>query len=177
MGRTLAYGVTLTLVLVVLWLVLSGYWYKPLLLSFGALAVACAMAFTVRLGLLDRETAPFLRLVRFAAYWVWLGGEIFKANIYVVRTALRPELDIRPTLVRVPVRVKSDLARATYANSITLTPGTVTLDVERDAFLVHALTPELTDLAAFADMERRVLAADGDHDGDGHVDRKAGETR
>jgi multicomponent Na+:H+ antiporter subunit E len=171
-GRTLAYAVTLVFVLVVLWLVLSGYWYKPLLLAFGALAVTCAMALTLRLGLLDRETAPFLRLGRFAAYWVWLGGEIFKANIYVVKTALKPELDIKPTMVRVPVRVKSDLARATFANSITLTPGTVTVDVEPDAFLVHALTPELTDLAGFEAMERRVLAADGDHDGDGHVDAR-----
>jgi len=169
-GRTFVYGAALVIVLAVLWLVLSGYWYNPLLLSFGGLAVTCAMALTLRLGLLDRETAPFLRLDRFMAYWVWLGGEIFKANIYVVKTSLRPELDIQPTMVRVPVSVKSDIARATFANSITLTPGTVTVDVEEDAFIVHALTPELADLSGFAAMERHVLGADGDLDGDGHVD-------
>lgn len=162
LGRNLVYSVTLIVVLAVVWLVLSGYWTKPILLIFGALGVTTAFALVLRMGLLDRETAPFPRLIPFVAYWVWLGGEIFKANVYVVRTAMKPELDIKPTLVRVPVNLRSDLARATFANSITLTPGTVTVEVEETGFLVHALTPELAELSNFRDMEARVdAAADG----------------
>ncbi|MEO1040473.1 MAG: Na+/H+ antiporter subunit E [Pseudomonadota bacterium] len=172
MSRKLVLGVLLTLVLIVLWLVLSGYWFKPILLFFGACGVITAMALTLRTGLLDDESAPFPRILPFLSYWRWLGGEILKANVYVVRTALKPELDITPTLTRVPVRAESGLARATFANSITLTPGTVTVEVEENGFLVHALSRELTDQEAFAEMERRTIEA-----ADGGVERsgKAGD--
>ena len=159
MSRKLVLGVLLTLVLIVLWLVLSGYWFKPILLFFGACGVITAMALTLRTGLLDDESAPFPRILPFLSYWSWLGGEILKANLYVIRTALKPELDIQPVLTRVPVRAKSGLARATFANSITLTPGTVTVEVEENGFLVHALTRELADQEAFAEIERRTIAA------------------
>ncbi|WP_019961375.1 Na+/H+ antiporter subunit E [Woodsholea maritima] len=153
------YGATLVVVLGVLWLVLSGFWYKPLLVGFGVLAVIIALVLTVRMGLLDDESAPFSQIISFARYWVWLGAEIVKANIYVVKVSLKPDLDIQPVLIRVPVTARSGLGRATFANSITLTPGTVTLAVEEDAFLVHSLTEELADPAAFADMGERVNIA------------------
>ena len=149
----------MAVVLAILWLVLSGYWYKPVLLGFGVLAIVIAIGLTIRMGLLDDESAPFSQIIGFAKYWSWLGGEIVKANLYVVRVSLKPDLDIQPVLIRVPVNAKSGLSRATFANSITLTPGTVTLAVENDSFLVHGLDEDLADHEAFADMGERVNIA------------------
>ena len=159
MGRRLLYALLLTVVLAILWLALSGMWWHMLITSFGAASVLISVYLTARMGVLDGESVPFANLFRFVAYWVWLGGEIFKANITVVRLALAPQLNIRPVLTRVPVEHGSDLARATFANSITLTPGTVTVEVEPSGFLVHALDESLADQEAFRDMGRRAVHA------------------
>ncbi len=159
MASRLFYGVLLAFVLAVLWLLLSGYWFKPLLVGFGVLAVVSALVVTARMGLLDGESVPFARLPQYLKYWGWLGAEIFKANIAVVRIAMAPDLNIKPVMTRVAVTAKSDMARTTYANSITLTPGTVTIEVEETGFLVHALTEEFADQDAFRDMERRSIEA------------------
>ena len=159
MASRLFYGVLLALVLAVLWLLLSGYWFKPLLVGFGVFAVIVALVATARMGLLDGESVPFARLPQYLKYWGWLGAEIFKANIAVVRIAMAPDLNIKPVMTRVAVTAKSDMERTTYANSITLTPGTVTVEVEETGFLVHALTEEFADQDAFRDMERRSIEA------------------
>lgn len=161
MGRRLVYIVVLTVVLAALWLLLSGKWDHILLLSVGAASVAFSVFMTVRMGVLDRETAPFAGLLAFMRYWLWLGGEIFKSNIAVVRVAMAPDLNIKPVMTRVASTRGSDLARATFANSITLTPGTVTVEVENTGFLVHALDESFADHEAFRDMERRAIRAAG----------------
>jgi len=150
------YGVGLSLVLALLWWVLSGY-DKIALLAFGVVSVAITMVLVLRMRILDRETAPFLRLYKLIPYYIWLGGEIAKANIAVVKASLKPEIDISPRLVRVPVNAETDLARCVFANSITLTPGTVTVEIEDDAYLVHALDTSFTAPEGFAEMN--MLAA------------------
>jgi multicomponent Na+:H+ antiporter subunit E len=152
------YGVSLSLVLALLWWVLSGY-DKIVLLSFGAASVAIAMILVFRMRILDRETAPFLRLSTLVPYYTWLGGEIAKANVGVVKAALKPEIDITPRLVRVPVEADSDLARCVFANSITLTPGTVTVEIEDDGFLVHAIDGSFTAPEGFAEMNAKAARA------------------
>lgn len=161
MGRKLVYIVVLTVVLAVLWLLLSGFWFKPLLLGFGVLAVVCAVALTLRMGLMDGEAVPFGGIAAFLPYWGWLGGEIFKANVQVVKLSLAPNLNIKPVMTRVAVSMKSDMARATYANSITLTPGTVMVEVEDTGFIVHALDESFVDQEGFREMERRAARAAG----------------
>lgn len=160
------YGVSLSIVLVVLWIALSGDLTlsgdHPLLIILGVFSIVIAMAVTIRMRILDRETAPFGPAPRLFQYWGWLGKEIVAANISVLRKVMRPEIDISPRLIRVPVDLESDLARCTFANSITLTPGTVTVDVQDDGFLVHALDGDFTDPDGFAQMGRRTgSAADG----------------
>lgn len=163
MGRRLLYGMLLTLVLAVLWLLLSGMWWHAVITSFGAFSVVASVYMTIRFGVLDGEAAPFADLGRFGRYWVWLGGEIFKANIAVVKLSLAPDLNIKPVLTRVAVDEGSDLARTTYANSITLTPGTVTVEVEENGFLVHGLDESFADQEGFRDIGRRAIkAADGE---------------
>ncbi|MEL6324263.1 MAG: Na+/H+ antiporter subunit E [Pseudomonadota bacterium] len=136
------------------WLGLSGH-YTPLLLTLGALSILVSALLAARLDILDREGSPYHLLPRIALYMPWLVGEIIKANISVIRACLRADLDINPTLVKVKTTCESDTAKALFANSITLTPGTVTIQVERDRLLVHALYEELADPASFDDMDRR----------------------
>jgi multicomponent Na+:H+ antiporter subunit E len=162
-GRGLLYGILLTFVLAVLWLLLSGMWWHGIITGFGVFSVIASIYMTNRFGLIDGETVPFRNLVRFGAYWVWLGGEIFKANIEVVKLALSPDLNIKPVMTHLGVNEGSDLARTTYANSITLTPGTVTVEVEEGGFLIHALDDSFADQEAFMDMGKRATkAADGE---------------
>lgn len=136
------------------WLVLSGS-TVPLHLVFGVVSSA-AVAWVnrdVEMVSLATRIAP-----RFLTYLPWLIKEIVLANIQVVRLVLDPRLPVDPVVVRFDTTLSSDLARATFANSITLTPGTVTLDVEGSEFVVHAVTRAMADLAGGA-MERRIAAA------------------
>jgi multicomponent Na+:H+ antiporter subunit E len=160
------YGISLTVVLAVLWLTLSGNYTlsgdNVLLIVLGVLSIAAAVGLTIRMRILDRETVPVGPSLALFAYWSWLGREIVNANLAVVRLVMKPEIDIEPRLVRVPVDLRSGLGRCVFANSITLTPGTVTVDVEADGFLVHALDNSFTDPAGFAEMGHRSdIASDG----------------
>jgi multicomponent Na+:H+ antiporter subunit E len=162
-GRRLVYGVILTAVLAILWLLLSGMWWHGIITGFGALSVILSILMAARFGVIDGEAVPFKSLVRFGGYWLWLGGEIFKANIEVVKLALAPNLNIKPVMTHVSVTEGSDLAKTTYANSITLTPGTVTVEVEEGGFLIHALDESFVDTEAFIAMGKRATrAADGE---------------
>jgi multicomponent Na+:H+ antiporter subunit E len=135
------------------WLALSGS-VAALPLILGALSSA-AVAWTNR----DLEMVSVAARLspRFLAYVPWLLKEIAVANIQVVRLVLDPRLPVDPVVVRFDTTLSSDLARTTFANSITLTPGTVTLDVEGAEFVVHAVTRAMADLAG-GTMERRVAA-------------------
>lgn len=157
----MAYFVGLAAVLSAIWLGLSGH-YTPLLLTFGFVSVLICLGLSVRLGILDREAAPYFRFPLYVAYWAWLFVEIIKANWIVIRACLRAELDINPALVKVATTCRTDLAKTVFANSITLTPGTVTLEVEGDKMLVHALYEEYAQPDAFVEMDRRSAStADG----------------
>ncbi|WP_417477427.1 Na+/H+ antiporter subunit E [Maricaulis sp.] len=162
----MSYSVGLTAVLVLLWLTLSGQYTLsgdyPLVIGFGVLSVVVTVALTARMRILDRETVPVLPALPLAMYWIWLGREILAANLAVVKLVMKPEIDVEPRLVRVPAEQRSGLGHAVFANSITLTPGTVTIDVEEDGFLIHALDTSFTDPAGFAEMGARSdRASDG----------------
>jgi multicomponent Na+:H+ antiporter subunit E len=160
------YGISLTVVLAGLWLTLSGHYTlagdNVLLIVLAIISIASAVGLTIRMRILDRETVPVGPALALFAYWGWLGREIVSANLSVVRLIMKPEIDVEPRLVRVPVDLRSGLGRCVFANSITLTPGTVTVDVEEDGYLVHALDNEFTDPEGFAEMGHRSdLASDG----------------
>lgn len=161
MTRKWLYGVTLTIVLAAMWVLLSGYGLKQPLLSLGIFSVVVSVYMTVRMGLLDGESAPYLR-VRYYTYWGWLGGEIVKSNIAVLRIVLSPVIDIKPSVTRTPVSLRDDVARATLANSYTLTPGTVTMEIEENGFILHALDESFCSQEGFRAFERRVKAATGE---------------
>lgn len=122
-----------------LWWLLSGQ-ASPLLLGFGAASVALVTWFARRMELLDRESHPVHLSGPLARFWLVLIREITVSNIEVLRAILSPRLSIRPHFLRVRTRQTTDLGKVILANSITLTPGTVTVDLRGDELLVHALT-------------------------------------
>ncbi|MEM1448482.1 MAG: Na+/H+ antiporter subunit E [Planctomycetota bacterium] len=149
--RTLA----LALLLATLWLLMSGH-YDALLLSLGAIAVGFVVAVSARLRIIDRESVPLHLVPRMPTYAVWLLKEIVVSNLAVARRILSPRLRIEPSVIRVPGDQPDDVGRALYANSITLTPGTVTVDVDDASMVVHALTDASRVALEAGDMGRRV---------------------
>ncbi|MEM6537212.1 MAG: Na+/H+ antiporter subunit E [Pseudomonadota bacterium] len=150
--------VILSIALAGLWLLLSGYFDKPLLLIFGAASVATTIYLTIRADVLDGEGVPDGLMPKVFGYWWWLAVEIGKANIEVARHALAIKPKLSPTLLKITTPTKTNAGYATFCNSVTLTPGTVTVDLEPSYFVVHALTEDLADEAAINDMGRRVAA-------------------
>ena len=153
----MGYFLGLIVVLVALWTGLSGYYTlnKPLIATLGGSSILLSGILAYRFDILDRESSPYARLPQLMAYWVWLVVEIFKANWVVIKACLRSNLDINPALVKVKTGCESDLARTVFANSITLTPGTVSVEVEGDKILVHALYEDSAGPGAFDEMDRR----------------------
>jgi multicomponent Na+:H+ antiporter subunit E len=134
------------------WFLLSGHG-APLDVALGV-AASAAVAWMNRR---DEALSDFLVWTpRLLAYLPWLLREIWLANMQVMRLVLDPRLPIDPIVVRVPTRYATDLARTTLANSITLTPGTVTVDVEGETLVVHAITRAGADSMASGVMTRRV---------------------
>ncbi|MEX1206005.1 MAG: Na+/H+ antiporter subunit E [Dongiaceae bacterium] len=157
----MAHAISLALVLYGLWLLLSGH-YEPLLLGFGVLSCALVVAIALRMDVVDKEGHPVHLGWRALAYWPWLLLEIAKSNIDVARRVLHPALPISPTLVRVKASQSSDLGQVIYANSITLTPGTVSIELEDGMIDVHALTGETAAALEAGEMNRRILAMMGE---------------
>lgn len=153
--------VSLLVALSVFWLLLSGY-FTPFLLGAGIGSALLIVWFTDRrMKVLDFEGHP-VHLARNAlTYWPWLLWEIVKSGWDVTKCLLDPRLPISPRLIRVPTTQKTDVGRVIYANSITLTPGTISLELQNGEILVHALTREGAEGLAGGDMDRRVTAFEG----------------
>jgi multicomponent Na+:H+ antiporter subunit E len=147
-------------VLFALWLLMSGI-YKPLIIAFGLGSVLLVTYVVARMDKVDGDPVRMpLKPLTYSGYLLWLLVEIAKANWVVTRIILSPGLRLRQHLFRIPVTQKSDLGQVIFANSITLTPGTITVETETGAFLVHALNYSDADPGALADMDRRITAAE-----------------
>ncbi len=138
-----------------LWLILSGI-FKPLLLAFGAASVVLAYIAARRCGPIDETVSPWRYALRGPVYWVWLLIQIGKANYAVMQATLSRDAAVSPIMFTTPLHECTDLGRTIMANSITLTPGTVTVEVHECDALVHALTEEFADLGEEPEMDRRV---------------------
>jgi len=121
------------------WLALSGH-YNTLLLSFGVASTALVVWLSIRMDLVDEEGVPVQIWARTLLYLPFLLKEIFVANVVVAKIILDPKLPISPRMVVFHGSQTTDLGRALYANSITLTPGTITTGVEGQDYEIHALS-------------------------------------
>ena len=154
------HAINLGLFLFAIWLLLSGH-YTPLLLVLGVLSTLLVVLLATRADLIDRETQPVLLKPSVLFYWFWLGREIIRSNIDVARRILSPRMPISPNVFTVRAFQKTELGRVTYANSITLVPGTVAMDVDEDVITVHALTQAAADELKQGEMNRRVCNIEG----------------
>ncbi len=143
-----------------IWLLWSGHYTleHTLVLTMGILSCAFVVYLADRLDIIDEEGVPIHLARHMVLYIPWLAWAIIKANIDVAKRILSPRLPIAPRIVRVTGTQKTDLCRVIFANSITLTPGTVSLDLDGEEIVVHALTKEAADDVQSGDMDRRVTA-------------------
>lgn len=156
------YFLLLFAVLYGFWLLLSGYWNSPLLLMLGLASSLLAAWIGTRLEPPDSRGYSLGMLLRLPRYLGWLFVAIVKSNLDVVRRIWHPHTDpISPVVGRLPVSQTTRLGKTIYANSITLTPGTVAIEVSDDEVLVHALTESAFADLAGGEMDRRVTAAEG----------------
>jgi len=147
-----------------------------MLLTLGAISIVLTLWIAKRMRILDSETAPYSTIFQGLIYFCWLFAEIVKANIAVVRAVLSPDMSVSPTLTRIPTPQKTDIGRVMFANSITLTPGTVSVDVQDDHILVHALLSEMSNPDDFAEMSERSAWAIGENVDSPREAQNSGET-
>lgn len=157
----LFHALFLGLLLFLVWLLMSGH-YTPLLITLGVASCISVVFVSRRMDVVDHESVPVHLTLGSLGYWPWLTWQIILANIDVARRVLAPSLPISPTLVRLKASQKSDLALVIYANSITLTPGTVSVEVEPGEILVHAIGREGAEDLKGGEMDRRVSQMAGE---------------
>lgn len=152
--------VSLWIVLVAFWLLMSGH-YTAFLIGIGLVTATGTVVLAARMGTVDAEGHPVELMVTAITYWPWLMVEIVKSAGRVTRIILDPALPISPTLVRVRAHQKTAAGRATYANSITLTPGTISVRLEGEDIIVHALERAGADDLEAGAMDDRVREFEG----------------
>ena len=139
-----------------IWIAFSGH-FDFLLLSFGVISVLVVLYTLRRMRITDETPIKFqINLFSFAAYSFWLIKEILKSNITVSKTILSPQIKIKQNMFNVPLSPKSEAAQVIFANSITLTPGTITVETEKNSLLVHSLNFNNNTKEEIDDMGNRV---------------------
>jgi multicomponent Na+:H+ antiporter subunit E len=159
-GVDLAHAFWMGATLFVTWLLLSGV-FQPLFFFLGALSCVITVVIAMRMEVVDRESYPIDLSTKLPGYWLWLIKEIVLANIDVTKRILSPKLKINPTVFRVESSQPDELGKVIYANSITLTPGTVTIDIDDDELVIHALSETSKDDLETGEMDRRVTMLGG----------------
>ncbi len=147
------------LALFLLWVALSGHFSGFFLfLGLASCGLVMWLSFRMRLGATEHAQFPdILGLLRYAG---WLAREIFISNLKVARIILDPKLPIQPVLFLAPAGQSTDLGRFMFANSITLTPGTISIEIEGtgNQILVHSLHEDMSWGIEGCEMDARVCA-------------------
>lgn len=158
MSRTINIAIILTL----FWLLLSGH-YVPLFFFFAFVSIALVVWLSVRMDKVDEERDSIMLSPSLIKYWLWLAWEAVRSNADMVKRVWSPSLPISPAIGSVKTSQKTRMGRVILANSITLTPGTVTLelDEEKQELKVHAIDRALIEDLQSGDMDQRVSKAEG----------------
>ena len=147
--------------LVSAWVLWSGM-FKPLLLVLGAFSCALAGYIAVRMGYFDTRVFALRFSFRLFGFWAWLLREIVKSSLEVSRVVLARKLRLSTRVIEIDASRLSPVDQVVLGNSITLTPGTLTLAVSDGRILVHALTADGARALEDGEMLRRVAAIHGD---------------
>ena len=147
--------------LVAAWLLWSGI-FKPLLLGLGVFSCLLTIYIKHRMDYFSTDLFALRFGRRLLGYWAWLAKEVIKSSLDVARIVLSPSLPISPQVVTIKASCENPVDQAILANSITLTPGTLALDVHNGEIIVHALTRAGADELKKGEMDQRVAALRGD---------------
>ena len=150
----------LAAVLMLAWVLWSGF-LKPLLLALGAFSTVLVVWLAYRMRLFDSAVFALRFLLRLVRYWGWLAKEVWRSSLDVSRAVLSPKLPISPTVAEFDTSCEEETDQAILGNSITLTPGTLTLQIRDGHFVVHALNESGARDIIGGEMDRRVAALRG----------------
>ena len=134
------------------WFMLSGH-TEVLLIALGVLSTLLVVFLSSRMKIIDHESYPIHLSLKLLTYFVYLGKEILQANLDVIKRIIKPGRSVNPAIKQLPVSKETDLGKVIYANSITLTPGTVTVEMTDEKIKIHALNKD-----AIADLEKGIMA-------------------
>ena len=148
----------LFLILLSLWLLMSGH-YSFLIISLGIISCAFCVYVAKRGKLIDDEGLPIFFIPRLSNYLIWLFKEILISNLNTAKVIINGKVE--PETFTVKVSQVTDVAKVTYANSITLTPGTVTTKMQKDVFEVHALNSDFGNDVRTNEMDKKVTWLEG----------------
>jgi len=147
--------ISLGILLGAFWLLNSGH-YAPLMLFFAVISIALVLVITLRMNVVDAEAQPLHLARTIPGYYLWLLKELVLSNIDVAQAIWRGKSSISPAMATLKCNLKTDMGRVIYANSITLTPGTVAIDIDQYSVTVHALVAKSIDDLRSGEMEARV---------------------
>lgn len=154
-------ALTLFAVLFLYWFIFSGYTESFFIIS-GLISCALAVLIAHRMNVVGEEGHPLHLTPRAIVYWLWLGKEIIMSGIGVCGHVWQRKLKITPVLGYVPTKIQTDEGLTILANSITLTPGTVCINVADNRLEVHALDSNAFKEIEQGEMERRVRRVTGE---------------
>ena len=151
------YGITF-IILFLCWIIWSGI-FDAWHLTLGV--ISCSLVTYLSNDLLFKRekflSKDWVEVKRFIIYMPWLIYQIILANIHVAYLALSPKMPIQPSLIGFTTKLKKGISLLTFANSITLTPGTITADIRGGSYyIVHALDRKVADDLLTGEMENRV---------------------
>ena len=152
---------TISLLLLSFWLLLSGSNHL-LLFAFGIGSVVVVVWLCWYLDILGKKLHTVGFYLRLPVYLCWLSGRIILSNFKVAWIILSPKLPISPGFSRVTMTQRTDLGRLVHANSITLTPGTVSVDMDDQTIEVHSLS-QVPDDKTLLKIDRRVSRLEAGH--------------
>lgn len=150
------------LLLSTFWVLLSGY-IQPLLLSFGAASVFIVLYVLKRMDDVDQEKQEIGTGLRLVKYIPWLIGQIFISSLQVTKLIWGSPNKVSPSLAKISAENIPPDRRALYANSITLTPGTLSVDLVDDEITVHALQESSIEELQQETMEKKITQIWGEH--------------
>ena len=151
-------SLALFFILFSLWLLMSGH-YSVLIVSLGIISCAFCVYVAKRGKLIDDEGLPTFFIPRLLNYLMWLFKEILKSNVITAKVIINGKVE--PEIFTVKSSQVTDVAKVTYANSITLTPGTVTTKIQKDVFEVHALNSDFGNDVRTNEMDKKVTWLEG----------------
>ncbi len=151
-----------TIAMFIFWILLSGE-FTFILITSGVVAslITAYLSHDIFIGKADLKTETG-RVFKFIVYIPWLLWEIILANVEIAYLVLSPKPLVDPQIVRFKNDLKTDLGIVTLAHSITLTPGTVTVDANREEFVIHAIWQKSAEGIISGEMQRKVKKIEGE---------------